>query len=1702
MKGLEGKPVVVINPDNMLTGEVLTKNGESIINGNGGINFVTKFGDVWASSDNSTANTLAKYINEAREKDIASGGDGTIHVVVTKGDLSKSLTSHTGAKAAMKVLEHLVGKKYVSLSDFRKALTEVGKKYGINFDGRMDAKSIHDDISKKFFGVTDSTFSKRGFFVQDVIDHLAKNSTSAKDNIEKIRELLNTEELPKSSDRKSGKISFAKEGIVDAIGHLLSDSMTVGVKNSEAYATIEISHPVEVFNLNKEEGGHESYPFHLRQVDENGNKVAPVLNVLKEPRHVTELLNDSNNNSVDKKGGATKFGSNQIGMAKGFVKSEIPSAETQFMTDSKGDVYGFEQNGKIFLNGEKMNPNSPIHEAGHIWTSWAEQNRPDLHEAGLAKVENSTYLEDVKNNKFYKEQASKLSDTEKELYYKKEALAKAIGDNGEKFATETQKSSFKEWISSMWRAVVKEFGIRDMSAEQVSKLTIDEFGKKVAADIFAGKESKKTSEIDYKGKTYFKNEKGTWVNSATGNEIKGIVPIGKELINNLEKTLHPETPIHKEGITPKEEIESLGKIQGGTVSWEKSVDDAMKTMKSEAKPNESTADVAERKIDDWGSRIEKEISETGKSTFNPTEEDLATMSYHRTNLLDQLKSLEKDTMSTDKVTQENALKKSAELTQKLLNVDYVLSESGKVAGRSFYIRQMIARMDSEGGMVIRRMDIIRSQGGEPLTKEQEIQLAKIQAEEKELANDYDKMPKYSQEDFDAELNRRIKESVSKTKSERINKKLTESGKELADKIRQAKLSKGGLRTDLSLGAYDAAIEAIAKLVENGAKLGDAIKDILKMPEYEDIDENHLIKSILGGMDKKDILDNIKSESKDSLSKVSVAKGSISKLVDTYIGEGLRGKELFDQMNTDLREIYPNITDQQVREAFLKTGEFKLESKNIIDATKAEAKAELNGIAKLESQLEDIKQNKLKEKNPVKRRKLTEEEVRLRGKLDAVLKSKGIEIERASSKEVEVKKQLAKSFNENVDSIIKTIDQEIESGNLSNEDITHLNKVKSDIESTKVNENTSEKIDNAVERGIKKLDEAKVDVVGNDNILNKIAETNVENRSNSANNEQDVLLSRHKTNLERKIKSSEDKINNGEFEDKPRTQRLKTDAEAIKLEMKARAIDTKYRRMRDIAAQKNMKWWEKGLSLGQSFLVNELIGGLGTSANVIASGLAKQPLNTLTESTFGLVSHTLFPELSKRAGAEGKISLLKEKQRYRSHYAKLGPEGMKKIWSKTERNLKTAEDNYKDNPSDKNKEKLRNALVAHQSNFIYDWIGSDAWKDSADVFLKGASTLEEMTGKGEKIGWKDMTGLEKTEMLMGAMGASHGYFKNFSARAEFAASFVSRLDQKSKLGVDISDPNIIIETIDESLVDFMRGKYQEDNYATSAMKSIGQALENPKNPKWEKYGKVASALFKAKYPILRTGVNIGREAIQEYLLGSMFGSAVHGKAVVKGIFNGVKNSEPIKESIIKEIKKMPSDKVDLIFRCYRKGGLGLVMAGLAAMGYLRFGGFTADKDRKRKEGELAQGELELFGHNLGHEGSKPLSHLAFTYPALIIANNNRIMAKEGEDMDKIQKSVTSNISSMLRTIPVFNEGMSPLYSPSVPYGRAAADISKFYDTNEEGELIGRDKSTLKNRFLQNVGLRKMTPKTPEFMTKEELRAEAKKQKEEIKRKGAN
>jgi hypothetical protein len=60
---LEGFETVITSPDDMLAGEIKF-NGKVIFEGEGGVFFVTKFGDVWASGKKGTANSIARGLNE------------------------------------------------------------------------------------------------------------------------------------------------------------------------------------------------------------------------------------------------------------------------------------------------------------------------------------------------------------------------------------------------------------------------------------------------------------------------------------------------------------------------------------------------------------------------------------------------------------------------------------------------------------------------------------------------------------------------------------------------------------------------------------------------------------------------------------------------------------------------------------------------------------------------------------------------------------------------------------------------------------------------------------------------------------------------------------------------------------------------------------------------------------------------------------------------------------------------------------------------------------------------------------------------------------------------------------------------------------------------------------------------------------------------------------------------------------------------------------------------------------------------------------------------------------------------------------------------------------------------------------------------------------------------------------------------------
>jgi hypothetical protein len=247
-----GSTVVIHNPDSFATGNIKFM-GEDLVNGEGGIYFVLKFGDVWASSKESTAKQMADLINTS----LKESSDGKGRVVLVKGDPSKNLTSVKGAKALMGVIEILADKGLIPLSAFRKALNAAGKKYGVSFDGRSDAKSIRKDIQDKFMNVSNSSFERRGDFVRDVIDEIAKQDVLSKDNISKIAEAI-------GAPRKMN--TFSKASIIDSVAYATTERLLMDVPNSHAYAVVETSSPVEI----RQDGRHESYPWHI--VTEDGSR--------------------------------------------------------------------------------------------------------------------------------------------------------------------------------------------------------------------------------------------------------------------------------------------------------------------------------------------------------------------------------------------------------------------------------------------------------------------------------------------------------------------------------------------------------------------------------------------------------------------------------------------------------------------------------------------------------------------------------------------------------------------------------------------------------------------------------------------------------------------------------------------------------------------------------------------------------------------------------------------------------------------------------------------------------------------------------------------------------------------------------------------------------------------------------------------------------------------------------------------------------------------------------------------------------------------------------------------------------------------------------------------------------------------------------------------------------------------------------------
>ena len=161
--------------------------------------------------------------------------------------------------------------------------------------------------------------------------------------------------------------------------------------------------------------------------------------------------------------------------------------DIKLMRKPNGEVYGFVKDGVVYLNRDKMNLNTPIHEFGHLFTPIIKAEYREFYDKGVELIKESQYYEDVKNDPNYSHlDEDGIID---------EAINQAIGDKGAKIVKD--KGLFdrlKDWIKGVWERIGAKFGIKNLTSEQIQDLMLNDWTDIVNSELLNGE--KLTTKID------------------------------------------------------------------------------------------------------------------------------------------------------------------------------------------------------------------------------------------------------------------------------------------------------------------------------------------------------------------------------------------------------------------------------------------------------------------------------------------------------------------------------------------------------------------------------------------------------------------------------------------------------------------------------------------------------------------------------------------------------------------------------------------------------------------------------------------------------------------------------------------------------------------------------------------------------------------------------------------------------------------------------------------------------------------------------------------------------------------------------------------------------------------------------------------------------------------------------------------------------
>jgi hypothetical protein len=986
-----------------------------------------------------------------------------------------------------------------------------------------------------------------------------------------------------------------------------------------------------------------------------------------------------------------------------------------------------------------------------------------------------------------------------------------------------------------------------------------------------------------------------------------------------EKEVNPWTAIRKQRLSEIEAVRKMYKKETGK-KWTQIQQGGLEDVAKEF-PEKDLYGAVKAKVEQLADKYDKGVS------YNPTAKDLAVIQEFKRQTETRLSDLSDPLTTEDADRRQAAIIEAASYENDLVNA--AKASFTREAGTAFGFRQSESSNTADYGLQIRRMQLMKAQGGDKLTPEQEAQAKEQWGKDKTFGKEEaDLREKSMREDFDKKLEALRKElmgsykTVSRGKSSPKEKTLSQKGKDVADKIRKLKLDPGTTRMDFTLGGYNLAVEGVAKLVEAGSTVAEAIQRLIDEGQIgfkTDKDRTAFEDTLADSIDRADRRDKAaegiekmaKSSGATEITPEMVAKKHISNFVNSYLGQGDTDK-ILDEALGELQKTLPDATKGQLIDAYLHENEFNQPTRS----------------------------------------------------------------------------ELQKSLDEARRNLVKTAKKERE-------------------------------------------------------------------QSLTADQSQKELLAKEKENSEKAIKEFERKLKEGEFEDAKTKTLNKYDADLIKLNKKRADSEHAFRVEQNKIRERNKHAAIKLAEAARGLMVTAMIGNPLVFAKVLASGVLRPLSEATSKLTFGKVFEKVFPGISEAARRGGESESLRSVQKgYQAYFRQKTAKGLEAMGQKVQDRYAKAQDalNAYTGTDEKERKRLQsdrdNAYLAAASHVIYQYIGGSSIKDSWNALLRRSNQIEEqfgavdregLKGKGKEAfrGWNL---LDNIAYVTNFIGRSHAALKTPAGRFYFASAFMARLEQGLKDGVDLGNPDRLMEYAHESFMDWNMGKLQQGNYVSDAWNYMVRQIESPKPllkhaPGYEKYGKVAGIVLRSDVAISRIPNNIAVEAF-DYTVGAFRGltnalreyNKARGQA--KNDYGHLTGSDEFKDRVADLMANMDPKRAASIVRSFRRGGLGLGLYALTAYTIgASFGAFKhMGQPQKKDPDELGDDELNpgqiMFGDDkLGQGMSDMISETPALFPMLMGTGMSYVyknsIEKDKTSQQAAEKSFMTHLLIMQERSPQVN-----------------------------------------------------------------------------------